>query len=160
MKKKLHILKVRRYVQQDDFSCGYHTALSLIRYFNPQASSFDIYRWAGTTIEGTDEHGIINALKKSGLKARQVFNATYNTYAHSIINGCPVVAYSNKLDHWFLLTGICGRQLLACDSDRGLIWMSDLTDLGGYGIFVKPPTKTKVIEGEFKKSIEAATYNK
>lgn len=134
-------LPVPGYRQVRSYSCGFATALMVVRYFELPVAGRELYSLLGTDRTGTRQTAIVRALRGLGLRASVRYDAGFDRLARGIDAGKLVVGYLHDVEHWLVLYGY-GRdpdRVFVADPRPGLpcehLWEDYGARLGGFGIF-------------------------
>lgn len=103
--------------QTRTYTCGPAAAVNALRLYGVQVPEAHVAKLAGTTSDGTDERGLMRALRKLGCRPSAV--CLTSTVRKRIASGVPVIIHLDKELHWVVAIGCLGQNLIAFDSHRG-----------------------------------------
>lgn len=106
--------------QQKWFNCGPAALGNALECLNIKVSQDELDRLCGSTLQGTNEKGLIRAITKLGLEPRIISNrnaqSVVTTIGTSIYNSRPVIACVDNWEHWFAVVGLLGIKYIVVDS--------------------------------------------
>jgi len=105
--------------QSKPWTCGAATVRNTLRCFGKKVSEESLRGLCGTTEEGTDEVGIIRALKYYGYQVNE-FHSDSRPNAWAWLHGCLsngsfVILCLSNWEHWCVCTGRCGNRVTIVD---------------------------------------------
>lgn len=107
-------------LQRDSFSCGVAVIINAILCFGKIVSEKQVRKFSNTTKElGTDEKGILNALKHLGFRGEEYYlskNWTEDALYEALSFGWPVIICVDNLDHWCCVIGHMANKYVVFDS--------------------------------------------
>ena len=133
-------LLVPGYRQARNYSCGFATALMVVRYFRPHAPARELFDALGTTRDGTRQNAMVRAIRACGLGANVRYDVDFARLQQEIDRNKHVVGYLHDSDHWVVVYGY------GCDPQRVYIadpepgepcvhsWQRYREKLAGFGI--------------------------
>lgn len=100
--------------QKDPYSCGPAAVINALRCFGKNLPERAVRVFSSTTPErGTDEHGIIAALRGLGFDGetfeRSSFDEAFDEVRSNIDEGYPVILCIWYMQHWVTVVGSFGR---------------------------------------------------
>lgn len=106
--------------QKDPYSCGAAAVVNALRCFGKNVSERAVRAFSSTTPEkGTDEHGIIAALRGLGFNGETMekasFEEAWGELESNIDEGYPVILCTWSMQHWVTVVGRFG-----CDPGNGI----------------------------------------
>lgn len=109
--------------QKDSYSCGAAAVVNAVRCFGKKVPERIVRSFSSTTKEnGTDEHGIVAALRGLGFDGEsfELFGKTdairgLTSYVRS---GKPVIICTQNLQHWVTVVGLVGDMFIVVDPTR------------------------------------------
>lgn len=105
--------------QSKPWKCGSATVRNILRCFGKKVSEDTCSVLCGTTEEGTDEHGIIKALRHYNFHVVDFqTNSKQNgwSWLHgNLSNGYFVILAIENWEHWVACTGRCGDRITVVD---------------------------------------------
>jgi len=108
--------------QRSSWSCGAAAVVNAIRVFGTKVSEYKVRGLAGTTKEGTDEVGIMNAVRALGFTAAPYTsdssNNAFQWISGQLIHGSPVILCLDAWLHWAVAVGYLGDRVVVIDSSN------------------------------------------
>lgn len=101
--------------QTKPFTCGPAAIVNALRVYGKKIPEARVAKFAGTTNNGTDDRGVVRALRKLGCNP-SVVSLTL-TVRKRVAAGIPVIIHLDKELHWVVVIGCLGQSLIAFDSD-------------------------------------------
>lgn len=147
-------LPVPGFRQARSYTCGFATALMVVRYFGMDISAFELFRRLQTGRDGTRQSALVRELRAAGLRANVRYDVDFARVCQAIDRNKLVVAYLEDLEHWLLVYGYDlgghgqGRELVparlfVADPRPGIPceqpWATLGPRLGGFGIICSHP---------------------
>lgn len=135
--------------QTRSYTCGPAAAVNALRLYGLQVPEAHVAKLAKTTSDGTDEKGLMRALRKLGAAPTAVWLTS--TVRRRVQAGIPVIIHLDEELHWVVVIGCLGDSLIAFDSQRTLsnqeqngVRVIPPDELGGkvFGICVNRPIAT------------------
>jgi ABC-type bacteriocin/lantibiotic exporter with double-glycine peptidase domain len=127
------VLKMKRSVQLDSYSCGAQCVYMILNFFNKDKTLNEIKESLNTTeTDGTDTKLILNYLVKNGLDVQINGKGAISSIQAAIGNGYPVLITVDDGDHWAVVYGYSNDGIFVLDSSR-----SRFLNQWGYGEFIK-----------------------
>ena len=135
--------------QTRSYTCGPAAAVNALRLYGLQVPELQLAKLAGTTSEGTDEKGLMRALRKLGAAPTAVWLTS--TVRRRVQAGIPVIIHLDEELHWVVVIGLLGDSLIAFDSwksksnvEENGVRVIPPEELGGkvFGICVNRPIST------------------
>lgn len=109
-------------LQPDNYSCGVYSIINAASVLGCDIKKKDILKHSNTTkTNGTDEKGIINALKKLKFKVYEFhisFDAAIFCLKNLLHDGSPVIVYFDSEEHWCTMIGHIGDKFVLFDSNN------------------------------------------
>jgi ABC-type bacteriocin/lantibiotic exporter with double-glycine peptidase domain len=102
--------------QTKSFTCGPAAVVNALRLFDLYIPEAFVAKLAKTSSYGTSEMGLLRALKI--LKCKPFFINKVSTVHAKVNSGIPVVIHLDEEQHWVVVIGILGNNLIVFDSDR------------------------------------------
>ena len=127
------VLKMKRSIQLDNYSCGAQCVYTILNYFNKDKTLNEIKESLGTTeTDGTGTKQILNYLIRNGLDVQIYEKATISSIQDAIENGYPMLITVDDGDHWVVVYGYSDDGIFVLDSSR-----KRFLNQWGYGEFIK-----------------------
>lgn len=101
--------------QTRPFTCGPAAIANALRIYGRKVPEAQIAKLAGTTANGTDDRGIIKALRQ--LECKPTVVGLTSTVRKRVLAGLPVIIHLDEELHWVVVIGCLGRNFIAFDSD-------------------------------------------
>lgn len=142
-------LEVPGYRQVRSYSCGFASALMVVRYFGVPVAGRQLFDLLGTDRSGTRQSAIVRALRGLGLCASLRYDAHFERLARGIDAGKVIIGYLHDVEHWLVVYGY-GRspdRVFVADPRPGQpcehSWSLYGERLGGFGIFCSLPERSR-----------------
>jgi len=127
------VLKMKRSVQLDSYSCGAQCVYMILSYYNKDKTLNEIKESLNTTeTDGTDTKQILNYLISNGLDVQINGKGALSSIQVAIGNGYPVLITVDDEDHWAVVYGYSNDGIFVLDSSR-----SRFLNQWGDGEFIK-----------------------
>jgi ABC-type bacteriocin/lantibiotic exporter with double-glycine peptidase domain len=127
------VLKLRRSIQLDSYSCGAQCVYTILNYFNKDKTLNEIKESLNTTeTDGTDTKQILNYLVKNKLDVQINGKGAISSIQDAIDNGYPVLITIDNGDHWVVVYGYSDDGIFVLDSSR-----NRFLNQWGYGEFIE-----------------------
>jgi ABC-type bacteriocin/lantibiotic exporter with double-glycine peptidase domain len=109
--------------QKDSYSCGAAAVVNALRCFGKKVPERNVRAFSSTTQEkGTDEHGIIAALRGLGFDGQsfetEKSDEAVAGLATNMRKGHPVIICTQNLQHWVTVVGMAGDRFVVFDPAR------------------------------------------
>ena len=108
--------------QRSTYSCGPASVVNAVRVFGQNVNEYTVRGYAGTDKHGTDENGIMNALRELGYSASSYqtdsSNNAWQWLTGQLIHGSPVILCSEAWQHWVVIVGTLGDRVVLIDSSN------------------------------------------
>lgn len=106
--------------QKDPYSCGAAAVVNALRCLGKKTPERIVRAYSNTTPEkGTDEHGIIAALRNFGFDGEsfetEKTSEAVTTLTLNIRRGQPVIICTQNLQHWVTVVGMIGDRFAVAD---------------------------------------------
>jgi len=127
------VLKMKRSVQLDTYSCGAQSVYMILNYYNKDKTLNEIKDSLNTNeTDGTDTKQILNYLVDNELEVQINEKGAISSIQAAIGNGYPVLITVDDGDHWAVVYGYSNDGIFVLDSSR-----SRFLNQWGYGEFIK-----------------------
>ena len=93
------------YRQVRNYTCGYASALMVLRHYRPETNARELFDRLGTGRDGTRQTAIVRELRASGLSANVRYDVDFTRLRTAIDRGKLVIGYLHDIDHWVVLYG-------------------------------------------------------
>lgn len=109
--------------QETCYSCGAAGIVNALKFYGINVPE-RVTRPRSRTTEasGTSEDNVMVGLRSFGLSCSSLSNNgfadAYDSLLDSLLSGRPVLLCVDKLQHWILAMGLCGRRVVAFDPTR------------------------------------------
>jgi ABC-type bacteriocin/lantibiotic exporter with double-glycine peptidase domain len=140
------------YRQTRSYSCGFATALMVLRTFERPVEARELFESLRTGRSGTRQTAIVTELRRRGLRANTRYDLDFAGLARAIDAGKLVVAYLGDAEHWLVVYGY-GRgpeRVFVADPRPGEAcehpWDRYGARLGGFGIVCSRPEPSRAPE--------------
>lgn len=108
--------------QSKPWKCGPAAVRNAFRALGLKVGEDEISKLCGTTEAGTDEHGIIRAIKEYGYTATEYRSDSKKNawqWLHgSLLHGEPVILCIQAWEHWVVCVGSLGDRVAIVDSSN------------------------------------------
>lgn len=109
-------LLLRGYAQNDSHSCGFLAALTVLRYYQPNADARELLKVVRPTVNGgTQRADIVNGLRNFGISARLRKDLTISELVRHVELGIPVIISVLPEDwagdHWVVVRGFDAKHV-------------------------------------------------
>jgi ABC-type bacteriocin/lantibiotic exporter with double-glycine peptidase domain len=102
--------------------CGLATVVNVLRVFGVRVSWRNLRSLTGTTAAGTDEQGIVYALRNYGCSVDTAHNdkvgLAWSWLIGNLTTGRPVILCCDNVSHWLAAIGLIGERIILFDSTR------------------------------------------
>ena len=102
--------------QTRSYTCGPAAVVNALRLYGLQVPELRVSTLAHTTSDGTDERGLMRALRALGCKPRAVKLTA--KIRNSILAGIPLILHLDSELHWVVICGCLGQNFVVFDSSR------------------------------------------
>lgn len=134
------------YRQTRSYSCGFATALMVLRTFGRSVEARELFERLRTGRSGTRQTAIVTELRRRGLRANIRYDLDFAALSRAIDAGKLIVAYLGDAEHWLVVYGY-GRgpeRVFVGDPRPGERcehrWDAYGARLGGFGIVCSRPS--------------------
>ena len=131
--------------QKDPYSCGAAAIVNALRCFGRKVSEMKVRSFSNTTSDGTDEKGILNALKSLKFEGKS-FELSDKNEALKILRtalnkGNPSILCIQQSQHWVTVVGMAdnGTKFIVADPAKTV---RNLAENGVYVLSKKELLKT------------------
>lgn len=136
------------------WSCGAAALVNAVLALGRSTSEGRVRKLAGTTQEGTDEHGLMEAARALGLTATPTSSAdsaaAWAFVRASLLDGRPCLLCIDGWGHWATAIGIVGERVIVVDPSN------TVRNLKEGGVHVM--TRTKLLRRWRNRSEDAPFY--
>lgn len=110
------VLKIKKSVQLDRYSCGIHSALMILKYFEKadQISEID-FDLAALKKDGIDTEPLLNILKSFNCRVKVNDNAYLSDIVRTINNKKPMLISVDDGEHWVVVYGYSKNSIYVLD---------------------------------------------
>ncbi len=132
--------------QARTYSCGFASALMVLRYFERDVPALDLFRRLGTGRDGTRQQAIVRELRLLGVSVNARYDVDFDRIQREIDRGKPLIAYLGDLEHWLVIYGYAlePRRVYVADPrpDEACehTWDAYASRLGCFGMVCSPRT--------------------
>lgn len=98
-------LRLDGFRQTRGYTCGFATALMVMRYFGVQVPAMELFRRLSTGRDGTRQSAIVRELRAGGLRANVRYDMDFPRICRSIERNKLVVGYLADIEHWLVIYG-------------------------------------------------------
>ncbi len=110
--------------QAEDFSCGPAAVVNALRSLGIRLTEREVSELAGTTRSGTDERGIMRALRQLGYGVEELdtldSDEAWEWLRCQLLVVRPVVLCVENFEHWTSVVSMFGDRVVYVDSQPGL----------------------------------------
>ena len=112
-------------LQITPYSCGSAALVNALRCYGVKIAEMRVKKLAGTTKDdGTNEHGILDALKALKFKGEMIEthdeDDAWKEIVYGIEIGHPVILCVSNLQHWVTVVGKLGNKFLVIDPSNAM----------------------------------------
>lgn len=93
------------YRQVRNYTCGYVSALMMLRYFGRGLGGTELMTALNTTRDGTSQGALIRVLRSEGIRVGVHYDVTFASLQGYIDQGKPAVVYLHDEEHWLCVYG-------------------------------------------------------
>lgn len=135
-----NVLSLRGFYQVRPYTCGFASALTVLRYFRRDVPAPELYERLGTDSEGTSQSAIVREVRAEGLSANIRYDMDFARLCRCIDENRLVIGYHHRLEHWVVIHGYARDpdRVFVADSYPGYRrehwWEQYGVKLGGFGI--------------------------
>lgn len=108
-------------LQQRLFSCGPSAVRAALYVLGHNVTEASLRKWAGTTPDGTDESGMMRAIKHYGHTTKEYQEESrkraWGWLKQTLGRGRPVLLCVDGWDHWIAAVGRLGGRVIIFDPD-------------------------------------------
>ncbi len=113
------VLKMKRSVQLDSYSCGAQCVFMILNYYGIDISFETVVGELKTNDkDGTDTKPILRFLKKNGLEVVVNEKTNLSYIKATIDNGAPLLISVNNGDHWIVIYGYSKEGIFVLDPSK------------------------------------------
>ena len=108
-------------IQSDSFSCGIFAVLNAARALNISLSRRDVSKHSNTTQKGTNQKGILSALKNNCMSGKVINTSATDAVEQmnmALAESKPVILCVDNENHWITIIGRLGRKYIVFDSEK------------------------------------------
>lgn len=98
-------LPVPGFRQTRDYTCGFTTALMVLRYFRVAIPAVELFRSLGTSPDGTRQNSLVRVFRASGLRANVRRDVDFARLRREIERNKLIVGYVHDDEHWVVVYG-------------------------------------------------------
>ena len=135
---------LRAYRQSRNYSCGYASALMVLRSFGRAVEGRELFQSLGTGRGGTRQNAIIRELRRRGMSANVRYDLSFEALGRAIDARKLIIGYLVDVEHWLVVYGY-GREperVYVADPRPGegceQTWDDYAARLNGFGIVCSP----------------------
>jgi ABC-type bacteriocin/lantibiotic exporter with double-glycine peptidase domain len=116
------VLRVPGYYQIREYTCGFVSTLTVLRYFRRYVPERVLYERLGTNHWGTSQNAIVRELRREGLSASVRYDLDFDRLCGFIDRNRLVVTYHHRLEHWIVVHGYAPepRRIYVAESLKGM----------------------------------------
>lgn len=108
-------------IQPDKYSCGIYAIMNAAMVLGRYLTRRKIAKFTNTTLQGTSEEGIKNALKNLGFKIKELsghgdYKSLLRKINLSLKKNKPIILCVDKYAHWVTVIGTFGDKYIIFDS--------------------------------------------
>lgn len=137
-------LRVAGYYQVREYTCGFVSVLTVLRYYRRYVPEHELYERLGTNHYGTSQSAIVRELRREGLSVGIRYDLDFEKIRDCIDRNRLVIGYHHRLEHWVVLHGYAlePERLFVAESLPGYrrehLWSHYGSKLRGFGIVCSP----------------------
>jgi ABC-type bacteriocin/lantibiotic exporter with double-glycine peptidase domain len=144
------VLSLRGFYQVRPYTCGFATALTVLRYFRRDVPERQLYERLGTDRFGTSQSAIVRELRREGLSVGLRYDLEFDDIRRCIDDNRLIVGYHHGIDHWLVVHGYATgpERVYIADSYPGYrreqLWQRYGEKLRGFGIICSPRRRLRL----------------
>lgn len=96
---------LRAYRQSRNYSCGFASALMVLRSFGQAVEARELFQSLGTGRSGTRQNAIIRELRSRGMSANVRYDMSFAALGRAIEAGKLIIGYLVDVEHWLVIYG-------------------------------------------------------
>lgn len=141
-------LPVPGFRQTRSYTCGFTTALMVLRYFDADVPAMTLFRRLGTHRDGTRQTALVREIRAAGLRVNARYDIDFARICHAIDHNKLIVGYLSDIEHWLVIYGYGHRPKRVFVADPRPdepcehLWGDYGARLGSYGMIVSHPGDT------------------
>ncbi len=130
--------------QARNYSCGFASALMVLRSFGHSPEAKELFDGLGTGRGGTRQNAIVRELRRRQISANVRYDFTFDKLTRTVDAGKLVIGYLGDAEHWLVLFGYerDPDRVFVADPRPGEdvehLWEAYGTRLGSFGIVCSP----------------------
>jgi ABC-type bacteriocin/lantibiotic exporter with double-glycine peptidase domain len=135
---------LRAYRQSRSYSCGFASALMVLRSFGRAVEGRELFESLGTGRSGTRQNAIIRELRRRDTSANVRYDLDFDALCRAIDAGKLIIGYLFDAEHWLVVYGygLAPARVFVADPRPGegceQAWDSYAGRLDGFGIVCSP----------------------
>jgi ABC-type bacteriocin/lantibiotic exporter with double-glycine peptidase domain len=139
-----NVLPIAGFYQVRDYTCGYASTLTVLRYYRRYTPEQEVYGQLGTNHHGTSQSSIIRVLRQQGIRASIRYDLNYELIRRCIDSNKLIIGYHHRLEHWVTVFGYAREpdRVFIADSYPGYrrehLWDAYGPKMGSFGIVCSP----------------------
>lgn len=137
-------LRVPGYYQVREYTCGFVSVLTVLRYYRRYVPEQELYERLGTNHYGTSQSAIVRELRREGLAVGLHYDLDLEKLQRCIHRNRLVIGYHHRLEHWVVVHGYARNpdRIYVAESLPGMrrehLWSHYGPKLRGFGIVCSP----------------------
>jgi hypothetical protein len=138
--RRVTTLPVPGFRQTRDYTCGFATALMVLRYFDAPMPAMELFQRLGTGPDGTRQSALLRELRAAGLRVNARYDVDFARICREIERNKLIIGYLADVEHWLVIYGygLAPARVFVADPEPEQAcqhpWASYGPRLGGFGI--------------------------
>ena len=144
-------LPVPGFRQTRSYTCGFATALMVLRYFGMELPAMELFRRLQTGRDGTRQSALIRELRAVGLRVNARYDVDFARVVQAIDRNKLIIGYLEDLEHWLVIYGygLAPNRVYVADPRPDVPceqrWDEYGPRLGGFGIICSHPQESTAL---------------
>lgn len=144
------VLYLRGFYQVRPYTCGFASALTVLRYFRRDVPERELYARLGTDRHGTTQSAIVRELRREGLSLTLRYDLDFDDVQRCIDDNRLILGYHHGIEHWLVIHGYARHpeRVYVADSYPGYRrehpWQRYGEKLRGFGIICSPRRRARL----------------
>lgn len=138
-------LPVPGFRQSRDYTCGFASALMVLRYYDAPIPAMELFQRLRTGPDGTRQSALVRELRAAGLRVNARYDVDFARICREIERNKLIIGYLADDEHWLVIYGyrLTPARVFVADPEPGQAcehpWDTYGPRLGGFGIICSQP---------------------